>query len=152
MVASGNISCATALKLTDGQFARQGSEDFQRSKKYVLAYARQQFQEQRSKNPGTPDGQIIRMVLDDVKATMGDPGNFKSSELYYANQVFPTPKESELNTLNNVLEYSENQRDAGNDDFIDTEVIPGTGREYEGMVKSIEAGKPEIPLIYHQLD
>ena len=30
-------------------------------------------------------------------------------------------------------------------------MIPGTGREYRQLEESIRAGKPEIPLIYHQL-
>ena len=141
---------ATALQLTDGNIDLSRNEDYQRSLPYVLRYAEQQFKEARAKNPGKDD-EITRIVLDGIKTTLGDPGKFKESPLYYANVQFATPKESELNTLANVTRYSLEQQANGNKDFLSTQMIPGTGREYTQLEESIRAGKPEIPLIYHQL-
>ena len=141
---------ATALQLTDGNIDLSRNEDYQRSLPYVLRYAEQQFKEARAKNPGKDD-EITRIVLDGIKKTLGDPGKFKESPLYYANVQFATPKESELNTLANVTRYSLEQQANGNKDFLSTQMIPGTGREYTQLEESIRAGKPEIPLIYHQL-
>jgi muramidase (phage lysozyme) len=140
-----------ALMLTDGKIDVKSNEDYMRSLPYVTRYAEQKFKQVRAENPGESDAQVTRIVLDDIKKTLGDPGKFKESPLYYANVLLATPKESELNTLANVTKYSLEQQANGNKDFLSTQMIPGTGREYRQMEESIRAGKPEIPLIYHQL-
>ena len=141
-----------AIGLTDGRIDPASNPKYTRGLPIAMEKARELFQQYRALNPGDVDQMKIKsQVLNEITRMAGKPGTFNESPFYFKNQQFLTPKESSLNTLNNALEFLDTERDSGNLNVLDKEFIPGTDKEYQELVKSIESGKPEIPEFYYNV-
>ena len=140
-----------ALKLTEGKVQASSNAYYTEGIRIAKDYALSRLLTIKSENPLLTDQQAYDAVRDEIKEAAGKPGDFASSIFNFENQRASTPKETRVNTFVNASEWLQGEIGAGNKDVLEKQVIIGTGREYEQMVKSIEAGEPEIPQIYHDL-
>jgi len=141
----------TALELTQGKEQASSNKYYTEGIRIAKQEALARLLTIKAENPLLSDEDARRKVLEEIELLAGKPGKFMSSKLNYENQRNSTPKETRVNTFVNASEWLQGEKDAGNFNVLDKEFIPGTGREYDTMVESIEAGKPEIPQIYHDL-
>jgi len=146
-----NADIATALKLTTGE-EKTSNRSYTEGIRYARMKALELLQTTRAQNPEMSDEQVKAKVLKDIKTLAGEPGGFKQSPFYYENVRFSTPKEAYLNTLTNSLEYADQQQNAGNLNFLEEGLIPGTQDQYDQLVKNIESGKGiKVPQFYHDI-
>ena len=151
MDSSIEASLLSALQLTEGKVQASSNVYYTEGVRIAKEWALSRLLVIKSENPLLSDQDAYNKVLAEVREQAGKPGEFASSIFNFERQRAATPKETRVNTYRNASEWLQGEIGAGNKKVLEKEFIIGTGREYESMVKSIEAGEPEIPQIYHDL-